>query len=39
MFDVIDNRLRSIEYIKKGGLDLIRIGDFLSNTLIEKHQG
>jgi hypothetical protein len=36
MFNFIDNRLRSIEYIQKSGLDLIRIGDFLSNTLYEK---
>jgi hypothetical protein len=32
MFNVIDNRLRSIEYIQKGGLDLIRIGDFFYQT-------
>jgi hypothetical protein len=37
MFNVIDNRSRSIEYIQKGGLDLISIGDFLSNTLYEKY--
>jgi hypothetical protein len=39
MFNVIDNILRSIEYIQKGGLDLIRIGDFLFNTFYEKYQG
>jgi hypothetical protein len=38
MFNAINNRLRSIEYILKCGLDLISIGDFLSNTLYEKYQ-
>jgi len=39
MFNVIDNRLRSIEYIQKGDLDRITRSDILLNTFYEKYQG
>jgi len=36
MFNVIDSRLRSIEYIQKGGLNLIRIGEFYQTPFIKN---